>query len=135
MNRTVRHPIETLRTAPVYFSGVAINLSMAALNVNTASELGSRPESALQWAAASVNAGAIAMNLMMAQGKLDLRDRLESQLTRYGFNERAMITTTQAYCARQAAIVACENTGYSNEYAVLCEQNPGMFTFNCLPKI
>lgn len=73
MYRTIRHPIETFRTAPVYLSGVAINLSVATLNVTAALELGIRPESAPQWAGASINAGAIAINLMLAQGKLDLR--------------------------------------------------------------
>jgi len=69
------------------------------------------------------------------QKKIKFRDRIESVLEEYGFDERVMNPTTRDYCSRQAARVACENSGYFDDYKELCEQNSDTDNYTWLPHI
>jgi hypothetical protein len=74
-------------------------------------------------------------NAVNAAAVIKYRDRIESVLDKSGFDERTMNSTTRRYCARQAAMVACEMYGYSEEYAALSKRCAENSQLSWLPHI
>lgn len=62
------------------------------------------------------NTAAIAINGLLAVGKLRLRNRVEDAIDRQGYDERIVRTTSASYCGRQATKMACERTGHLDEF-------------------
>jgi hypothetical protein len=135
MYRGLRHPVEVFRTAPVQSCILGLSAAVAAFATHAAVELDRTPSNPVEWGVVVVNLGAVALNAVLAKSKIDLRNRLESNLSANGFNERVINMTTDTYCSRQATKVACENTGYSAEYASLLKQNPKKDDLRWLPHI
>lgn len=135
MYRSLRHPIETLRTSPVQFTGITINMSAATLMGYLANETDIVPIKAVDLMVLALNMGCVAANAMLAKNKIELRDRLELTLEEYGFDDRVMGRTTKQYCTRQAARVACQNTGFIEEYDVLCDERSDDAEFTWLPHV
>jgi len=135
MYRGLRHPVETFRTAPVQFMAIGINTSAATFAARSALELDHTPTNPIEWGIVVANLGCVVLSAVVAKSKIDLRDRLESNLSENGFNERVMKTTVGTYCTRQATKVACENTGHSEEYATLLKEDPKVGDFRWLPHI
>lgn len=131
MYRNLLHPIESFRTSPVQFVCIGLGLYTAVANIHVTLEA----NNPLLWGFMIANVGCTALNAGFAKSKFDLRDRLESRLEKNGFDDRLLDKTTQAYCTRQAARIACENTGYSEEYAALCKANSENALFTWLPHI
>ncbi len=135
MYRGLRHPIETFRTTPIQIGLTLLSLSVASVYAN--SELGenNNPADVADWAVISINLGSAGLNSVLAYKQVKFRNRLESKLEDKGFNERVMSRTTTTYCARQAARIACENTGHLDEYTELCEKNSEKASLTWLPHI
>jgi len=134
MLRALKHPIETFRSAPVQFTGMAVNLGSASIVVATSERHGA-PPNAFELSGLALNFGLVALQSVVAKSKLKLRDRLETTLGQHGFDARAMNLTTSTYCTRQAARIACENYGFSSEYEAVCARNSDIARFTWLPHI
>ncbi len=103
---------DTLRTVPVQASTMAINTLLATL---VSTELHHASE-ALTSPGVIMNTAAIVCNGVMAVGKIGLRNRVEGIIDRHGYDERLVRTTSVSYCGRQATKMACERTGYLEEF-------------------
>jgi len=134
MLRSIRHPVETLRTAPVQIASIIGTSAVGATCASIAME-SSEPVAMFTWAGAALNIGAAVVHGVKAHRRIALRNRLESSLEARGFEERVMERTVRAYCIRQAALVACENEGYREEYLQLCQQNVDTMQFSWLPQV
>ena len=134
MLRPLKHPIETFRSVPVQCTGMAISSGSVAIVVAT-SETHIAPPNAFELKGLALNIGLLALQSVVAKGKLKLRDRLETTLDQYGFDERAMNLTTSTWCTRQTALVACENNGFSSEYKALCARNSDGASLTWVPHI
>lgn len=135
MKRALRHPIEAFRTAPFQIPFIGLCPSAAVFLAYEAVEYNGTALTGPAWAAAALNLGYTAIAVATTKNKIDLRDSVEDQLSRNGFNERVMGLTTRAYCTRQAARVACENFGFEEEYQKLCDEKSDGAVLTWLPHI
>ena len=135
MIRALAHPIETLRTAPVQFANIAVMTGATAVNATIAMEVASAPLDTIEWVMAGLSVAVAAGNAVLAKGRINIRNHLEEHLLDHGYNERAMTKTTREYCTRQAARIACENTGYIEQYDDLIERTKDTQEFSWLPHI
>jgi hypothetical protein len=133
MFRSLSHPVETFRTAPAQFAGAAGGSALA--YAFSLPETDTVPLDALRWGLIAGSLGAAAACGILVKGRVELRDRIESILERRGFSDRVMSHTTQTYCGRQAARVACRNYGYLDDYEALCEGNSKNAQLTWLPHI
>lgn len=143
--RSVRHPIETLKTAPVGFTDIAISLSFLGLGATFLSEqiLDEHNESSVIGEVGSIAGDAVLLSLGYYIGKVGLekvghsfdhRNRMEEVLQRTGFNERVMEQTLELYCDRQATLVACDRFNMRDEYLNLMKNaDPEDMAGSCLP--
>lgn len=136
MLRTLRHPIEAYRTAvfPATISSLCLGSVVTAGTLHALDNTPT-PSTNAEIALYGLNLGAALMNGVLAKKKIDLRNRLEHSLDRSGFNERVFALTTETYCDRQAARVACESYGVLAEYEDVCEKNAATASFKWVPHI
>lgn len=64
-----------------------------------------------------------------------LARRLEHSIINHGFVDRAFLTTTPEWCARQTARVVCEEHGVLDKYKKLCDANKSTMQLPRLPHI
>jgi len=137
MYRSLRHPVETFRTAPVMISCAATNVLLGSISTDIALESSSVITDGVGWGVTAFVAYSALDFVVSAKAKINLRNRLEAALTLGGFNDRVMKTTTEEYCTRQAARVACENVdmNYLDRYTALCAENAENAYYTWLPHI
>lgn len=135
--RALRHPIETFRTAPVQLSGLALEVGIVGLLAYTieSTEGSPLPTNTVEATAYAANIAMGIVNGIYAGKNIALRNRLEASLERTRFNERAFSVTTETFCGRQAARIACENYDVLPEYEAVCDQNSSKAQLMWVPHI
>lgn len=120
---------DTLRSAPLGFSLVAMNLVnpviIAAEFHVDASDAVTIPVSAV---------GLFFSGALVAR-QLVLGNKLEATAERRGFSERVMSETTDEWCNRQTARVVCENNGALDQYIELCDSRRESAQLKFIPHI
>lgn len=103
--------IETLRTIPVQASLIVLNtLAMSP----ALSELPDFQEALTDPSA--INLAPIAINGLLAVGKIRLRNRTERVFEEHGYDERFVKASSVSYCGRQATKIACERTDTLDDF-------------------
>ncbi len=64
-----------------------------------------------------------------------IRERLEQAVNEHGYDDRVFEPTTRLWCTRQAARVACEQTGCLEQYEELCDEQAESAMFTNIPHI
>lgn len=132
----LRHPIETVRTAPFGSALMGIQIPAIAYNVRNALESYSPESTATSLAAASLCIGALVVaRCNLVERQLNLKERLKGSIEREGFNDRILAPTTDEWCNRQAARVACEKFDMLAEYVELCDSRADTAKLTFIPHI
>ena len=121
-----RHPIETIRTAPVYvgYLAAASTVYFIASEALTSGQHMTMAALAVPAATLYVGFDYVACGSMDSiRNLITKRERIADSVTTHGFNERILQTTTNEWCSRQAARVALEPFNMVDQYEELCAQN------------
>lgn len=137
MGERLGKAVEAVRTAPYGFSSMSANVLAAAGAVVAANMNMGLPDTALEAAVyGNIGLGATvgaAWSGRQVVRQFRTRQRVEDVLDGQGFDEVALSNTTDEWCTRQAARVACENAGELHQYEDLCEQRRDSARFRWLP--
>lgn len=128
------HPVDSFRTAPVPLTLAAGWSAMTAVMVDVAQEM-HRNDEVLGLATAGVTAALALRGIYLSTRSFRLRGRLENSLETTGFNDRIFTTTTQDWCTRQTALVACEQYDEAASYQDLCDRSKEGAKFTSLPQL
>jgi hypothetical protein len=146
MKRELLHPIETIRTAPVYIGLILLD----GASVTAIDTLDVMPNTAIELVFTTYCTATVVALGASTRKAIKLRNRVEEALSNLNEHpeqsaqptpaldedtKRWLSPTTKTYCARQATLVACQNTGYAEQYLELCKQNAGEAQFTWLPHV
>ncbi len=115
----IRHPIDTLRTAPVGFSLAGLGVTLASESIG---EIVNNPNILVKAASIvqmGMEFGFAATGICMVTGQFKLRRRLEQSIDRSGYNTRVMAHTVNTFCDRQTGKVVSRNAGHAEDYKAL----------------
>lgn len=127
--RLILHPVETFRTAP---------LGMISEGLSSTMFIGTMVEAAQHPAVWEVPDGVMFaawmyMSAVLVNRQLRIRDRVERNVEKNGFDERFFEPLTDEWCNRQTVEVALESTEYLDQYRQLCEKRSATAEFRELP--
>lgn len=116
----LRHPIETLRTAPF---GLSLLISGLCIAGASAPEIADGTLEKSDVANVGTVAAVVGMGTLTVRKQFTLRAREEKFLEKHGYDDRYFANTTTEWCDRQTTRVVCAKYGVLDKYVAICEKN------------
>lgn len=137
MNYNLRHPIESIRTAPLGFANLGVAGGWMGYQTMEAIEIS---PNATQAAVHIGSAALLAAWMSMLGGSLvkrqfKRRDYLENSLKEGKFDDKDFGKTVPEWCMRQTARVVAKKHGRLDQYEELCNDNQSAQRLRWLPHI
>lgn len=137
MNRNLRHPIESVRTAPFGMSYFATAAGYAGYQISEVVGSNNGPLDTATRLGVSAALGAFLSHkgTWLVKRQFKRRDYLENSLKDGEFNEVDFGKTVPEWCMRQTARVVAEKHGRLEEYKELCDEHQAAQRLRWLPHV